>query len=164
MEAHRKALGLLSTARALLITDGHSSRYPVVALARLKARNINLYLLPSHSSQVTQALDRITFAIFTAPLSHLSSISPPRLLKVSLLLLFFFLSCSSFHPKAYSQAAEPTYTLNTFKNSGIQVKLLPSPSVTITPSTHASHFPDSASVFSAPLPSPPHCPLFMHHE
>ena len=163
MEAHRKALGLPSTARALMITDGHSSRYSVVALALLKAHNIDLYLLPSHTSQVTQALDHITFAIFKAILrSTLTSLlkKSPQVVEgiSSAALLRCHVLLSTL--KAYNQAAEPTNTLNAFKNSGIQVKLFPSPSVTITPSTLASHFPDSASVFSAPLLPPHHTALY----
>ena len=90
--------------------------------------------------------------------SHISSRSPPRLLKVSLLLLFFVVMF--FFPPWRPTTRllnPPTPCLQKLWYPG---HLLPSPSVTITPSTLASHFPDSASVFSAPLLPPHHTALY----
>ncbi len=69
MEADRLRLGLSNKAKALLKSDGHLSRYGHTALEALETHDIDLYILPSHTSQCTQPLDLVTFGILKTSLA-----------------------------------------------------------------------------------------------
>ena len=44
--------------RAVLVVDGHKSRYDFETFTLLRRANIDLVILPAHSSHLTQPLDR----------------------------------------------------------------------------------------------------------
>ena len=51
-------------ARALLISDGHNSREDVDTIRLLMNNNIDLLILPAHSSHILQPLDKTCFSVF----------------------------------------------------------------------------------------------------
>ncbi|KAJ6248922.1 tigger transposable element-derived protein [Anaeramoeba flamelloides] len=48
----------------LLVLDGHSSRLDLDSLESLAKANIQVAVIPAHSSHITQPLDRTTFSVF----------------------------------------------------------------------------------------------------
>ncbi|KAJ6238937.1 tigger transposable element-derived protein [Anaeramoeba flamelloides] len=48
----------------LLVLDGHSSRLDLDSLESLSKANIQVAVIPAHSSHITQPLDRTTFSVF----------------------------------------------------------------------------------------------------
>ena len=57
VQSERIKYGLLPTAPAALVVDGHSSRYNPATLSFLKSNHIHLLVLPAHSSHILQPLD-----------------------------------------------------------------------------------------------------------
>ena len=53
----RISLGLPENARAVLVVDGHGSRYHPETLKALRDNNIDLVIIPAHSSHLLQPLD-----------------------------------------------------------------------------------------------------------
>ena len=58
-----------STLQALLIVDGHSSRENDITIGLLKGANIDVLVLPAHSSATTQPLDLTVNGVFKNELS-----------------------------------------------------------------------------------------------
>ncbi|KAJ3427274.1 protein derived from transposon [Anaeramoeba flamelloides] len=50
--------------KVLLVLDGHSSRLDLDSLESLAKANIQVAVIPAHSSHITQPLDRTTFSVF----------------------------------------------------------------------------------------------------
>ena len=142
----------------MLKSDGHVSRYAPAALDALEAHYIDLYILPSHTSQCTQPLDLVTFGVFKTSLSK-------NLKNLSLKNLPEGVSAAAAHRcKAIAASLEALHvatskakTKSAFARGGI---ILTEKKVILDPSKFALHLPNPDHVFDVPLLPPPRTALY----
>lgn len=125
--------------RGLLIVDGHSSRINPDLWKLFRAENIDVVILPAHTSHITQPLDLCVFSLFKRwlrPLPEYRNANTAGLKRIGLL---------KAADHAFQMATCSRYIEKSFKRAGIESNKLPNRDVVL----------GSACVLKAISPSEP---------
>eukprot|EP01105_Mastigella_eilhardi_P000224 TRINITY_DN1026_c0_g2_i26.p3 TRINITY_DN1026_c0_g2~~TRINITY_DN1026_c0_g2_i26.p3 ORF type:complete len:114 (-),score=1.57 TRINITY_DN1026_c0_g2_i26:548-889(-) len=78
LEQRRSRLPLGASRRALFILDGHNSRAGAKFLEAMVQHEVDVIILPAHSSHLLQPLDRTCHGVFKQKLRQLGRENHPR--------------------------------------------------------------------------------------